>query len=308
MYSHLQLILFIAALFCVQCQSSQTAISQQNRLSYLSPPPHRDLVQVYFQGEKWPDTPYIKLAVVNGFNMGDIQKQAQAAGADAVLLLNTHPDPSSTSRFNDGLLKTFEGVAIRYCHNLQFVDQMLKAQRIYIKDSTDNWQYAGAFEYQINGSIKESGSIPQWLIPLSTGSLSNIGAGGDLTRMKWNQVISSELIASEWIRSNNPAMKHLNYRLTKNITINKLMKIETRYQNKSTIQLKILYKYDKNHQLLERSWYNMYRIIWREVPTLDPLNQKIITSILYDAVEPEKMIGKVEYIYYKPEDACQGIR
>jgi hypothetical protein len=170
------------------------------RLTDIPTPPNAQRnIEVFFPGERLPDSPYVKIAILNGDGgatddqVESLKERAKVTGADAIFLIN----PRVYIDTNHSSSSYMDAVAIKYVHNINYLDQYIKRKRLYFRDTTD-WKEEGLIEYQINGDItKQQCTSQQWLYRAIRTDLYTFCPPSDLIDMDWTGINTIE--RTQWM-------------------------------------------------------------------------------------------------------------
>lgn len=127
-------------------------------------PPHNREVEVYFSGESRPAKSYLHLKYMSATKTGyddlnqlviNLKKQAQAVGADAIIVLETQKRVDqvvSGENFYNVDVASMDALAVIYPENLQYLAGQLKAWNFFLPDSTgQRWQLAATQSFNFKG-------------------------------------------------------------------------------------------------------------------------------------------------------------
>ncbi len=173
-------VFFFSGIFEIQAQ--MPAQANESTLLDVPIPPHNRNVETYFSGESRPAKSYLHLKYLSAKKTGhddlnqlvlDLKKQAQASGADAIIVLATQKTANEFfSDGNSGIVETatMDALAVVYPENLKFIPGSVKAWKVHLpgKDG-QTWQLAATQEFNFmeqpassTGTLKWIGWLKKW--------------------------------------------------------------------------------------------------------------------------------------------------
>ncbi|MFM9947736.1 MAG: hypothetical protein ACKV1O_07350 [Saprospiraceae bacterium] len=173
-------VLFFSGISEIQAQ--MPAQTGESTLLDVPIPPHNRNVETYFSGESRPAKSYLHLKYLSAKKTGhddlnqlvlDLKKQAQASGADAIIVLETQKTVNEFfSDGHSGIVETatMDALAVVYPENLKFIPGSVKAWKVHLpgKDG-QTWQLAATQEFNFmeqpassTGTLKWIGWLKKW--------------------------------------------------------------------------------------------------------------------------------------------------
>ena len=159
-----------------QVHQYETTASDGTSLLDIPTPPHDRNVEVYFSGESRPAKNYLHLKYLSAKKKGhdelnqlvlELKKQARAAGADAIIVLETQKRVEqviSGETYYDVDVADMNAIAVIYPENLQYIPGAIKAWNIYVPDSSrQTWQLVSTQSFDFKGIPTTQTGKSHWL-------------------------------------------------------------------------------------------------------------------------------------------------
>ncbi len=174
--------LFLAHGLCGQLYPIAASAASGSSLLDVVMLPHERNVEVYFSGESRPAKSYLHLKYLTAKKEGhhetnqlvlDLKKQAQAIGADAIIVLRADKvleQVFSGESYRGVEMAYMDAIAVVYPEHLQFVPGQVKKWTFYQMDSlAQRWQLMDSVNFDFRGKARHAlkKTVPHWWYYLS---------------------------------------------------------------------------------------------------------------------------------------------
>ena len=325
------LLITVTLILCSGCMRSYYSVPAHDTLIDIPIPPHDREVAIIFPGESMPSEEYLKIGVVEvrggeytSYNtlIKLLQTEAQAVGVDAVQLFGKqqYGKVESDETFLESLSEaisgeeevdeyatiittTLSGLGIRYLKNMDYLSQYVKAHHLYLFNDTtqqyDHWEATAHTDFNkeiqsVEGNDTLYYQFRQYLLDYLRDEESDAWKYG---RDEHQRIHKRFLMQGEY-----PVMKcWFTYQWPYKIQEVKIKHFP------SKLEEHILFTYDSEHRLIEKSIQRSGQLFLRETLAYD--ERCLLAERTFFRVSKNSKVpyAKIKYEYHHPKEVLSAL-